>query len=522
MERKRHRATVLRRIPLTRPVLGLVLVLLLVWSVASGVGIHRDLRRLDQVGRLTHILGDLRGRIHEVHREGSLARKGQVSSGLMARLQDDRDLRALEAEARVLLEGDTLALRALGQAMRETRETLAQSHEALLLAVEARLARERSSEVRARDRESASEAAWDEAEAHLVAAWGAIEQMGAHPQASIDRMAAGRHKADLLFSSAILLSGLLLWLSWHSLRQQNRYLKSARLVEEMLEAYSRRLESMNAELEQVSLLKTQFLANTSHELLTPLNGIMGSLELLRDGHCGDPAEQREFLDQAYHSAERLLDLIHDLLDLCRLEEGNLALRSRGVDAGPLIERAITAHRAAIDSRGLALLVVGPAEGWPRVQVDAERLNRVLQHLLSNAVKFTEAGSVRVTGRVEREGAAPRLRLEIADTGVGIEPEKLSQVFELFRQGDGSNTRRFGGTGLGLTLCRHLIHGMGGRIGMESDGPGRGARAWFTVPLAGAAGRSAAGGLEPSEDPGREQPRAADPTEPEPGRDRHAA
>jgi signal transduction histidine kinase len=111
---------------------------------------------------------------------------------------------------------------------------------------------------------------------------------------------------------------------------------------------------------------------------------------------------------------------------------------------------------------------------------------VLQHLLSNAIKFTQEGSVRLSGRLEREGE-PRLRIEVADTGVGIEPEVLPDMFELFRQADASHKRRFGGTGLGLTLSRHLVQGMGGHIGIESDGPGRGTRVWFTIPTAPAAG-----------------------------------
>jgi signal transduction histidine kinase len=132
-------------------------------------------------------------------------------------------------------------------------------------------------------------------------------------------------------------------------------------------------------------------------------------------------------------------------------------------------------------RGLTLLVTPPSTGWPRIQADPARCEQVLQHLLANAIKFTEHGSIRITGRIESE-EGEQVRLEVSDTGVGIPSEKLPQVFDLFSQADGSNTRRFGGTGLGLTLCRHLIQGMDGRIGIESDGPGRGTRVWFTLPL----------------------------------------
>ncbi len=287
-------------------------------------------------------------------------------------------------------------------------------------------------------------------------------------------------RSALVVSFGVILA--LIALMAHTERNRRHHRRGARLVEDMLEAYSRRLESMNVQLEQVNLLKTQFLANTSHELLTPLNGVMGSLEVIRSGSCRSVEEERGFLDQAYQAAERLFALIRDLLDLCHLEEGNLALRCRPVDFRGILERELAGHRTTLTARGLVLLVTPPSEGWPRVAGDPERVTQVLRHLLSNAVKFTDQGSLRVTGRIE-PGPCRYLRLEVADTGVGIASDKLGQVFDLFAQADGSNTRRFGGTGLGLTLSRHLVQGMGGQIGIESDGPGRGTRAWFTLPLA---------------------------------------
>jgi signal transduction histidine kinase len=294
---------------------------------------------------------------------------------------------------------------------------------------------------------------------------------------------AGGGRLALTASFGVILA--LFALSLHTERVRRHYQRGARLVEDMLEAYSRRLEAMNVQLEQVNLLKTQFLANTSHELLTPLNGVIGSLEVIRSGSCASAEEERSFLDQAYHSAERLFGLIRDL---CHMEEGNLALRCRQMEFRSVLERELAAHRSALAARGLVLLVTPPSDDWPRIAGDPGRVTQVLRHLLANAVKFTEHGSLRVTGRIE-QGPRPFLRVEVADTGVGIEPGKLGQVFDLFSQADGSNTRRFGGAGLGLTLSRHLVQGMGGQIGIESDGPGRGTRAWFTLPLD-------AGGLPP--------------------------
>jgi signal transduction histidine kinase len=293
-------------------------------------------------------------------------------------------------------------------------------------------------------------------------------------------VAAGRGRLALAASFGVILA--LLALSLHTERVRRHHQRGARLVEDMLEAYSRRLESMNIQLEQVNLLKTQFLANTSHELLTPLNGVLGSLEVIRSGSCPSADEERSFLDQAYHSAERLFSLIRDLLDLCHLEEGNLALRCRQMEFRTVLDRELAAHRSTLAARGLVLLVTPPSDGWPHIAGDPERVTQVLHHLLANAVKFTDRGSIRVTGRIE-QGPRKFLRIDVADTGVGIEPGKLGQVFDLFAQADGSNTRRFGGAGLGLTLSRHLVQGMGGQIGIESDGPGRGTRAWFTLPFA---------------------------------------
>ena len=204
--------------------------------------------------------------------------------------------------------------------------------------------------------------------------------------------------------------------------------------------------------------------------------------LFRSARPSRAEDQRGWVEQAYQSAERLHTLLRDLLDLCRLEEGEFTLRCRPVEAAPLVERLVARHRSALAGRGLVLLVTPPSGGWPRVEADPERLTQVVHHVLANAIKFTDRGSIRLTGRIEREDA-PHLRVEVADTGIGIEPEKLPEVFELFHQGDASSTRRFGGTGLGLTLTRHLVQGMGGRIGIESEGLGRGTRVWFTVPLA---------------------------------------
>ncbi len=451
----------------------------------AGVGIwtHQALQCAQRYFEASRRVRDLDVRIREAAVVGSRLRSTDADAeGDIARLGHPEEALDQVARIRELVRDNPEAQRRLDAAGRFTALAVTQARAVLLLDMESKLAPAAPGTARARDLEQGAAEAHRKLEAALQDGGHGLDALEAAIEGeATSRLAAGRWAEVLLIATAALVL-LLAWRLERSWRLRKKHLEGARLVEDMLEAYSRRLESMNAELEQVNLLKTQFLANTSHELLTPLNGIMGSLELLREGACAGPEEEREFLNQAYLSAERLLSLIHDLLDLCNLEEGNLALRCRTVEFGPILERSLAANRGAMEKLGLTLLTLPPAEGWPRIQADSERLQQVIHHLVSNAVKFTAEGSIRISGRTEL-AKGPRLRLEVADTGIGIEPDKLSKVFDLFSQADGSSTRRFGGTGLGLTLSRHLVRGMGGEIGIESEGAGRGTRAWFTIPLA---------------------------------------
>ena len=470
-------------------------VVLVAWCAAVGGLLWARLDRVENAVRALETVGAIRERVQQAGEVWNATIPENQAQGSMDRFDHREDMQALWTRAE--READSEDREELRRTRVEVDTVLDRARQVILLRLEAHLARTDHRLTEAASLEAHAELARDdllERQSHSLLRLSNLEQP-ARRQLSASLGSAGL--CGLLLASTGLMVAFLLWRFWLTRRHRDKHMKGARLVEEMLEAYSRRLESMNAQLEQVSLLKTQFLANTSHELLTPLNGIMGSLELLRDDDGSLGSERNEMLDRAYRSSERLHALIQDLLDLCRLEEGDLALRCRTLEFGPLLERVLRRNRSAIRNRGLTLLVTPPSSGWPRVQADPARCEQVLQHLLSNAVKFTEQGSIRITGRIEEEGT-PQVRLEVSDTGVGIPGEKLPQVFDLFSQADGSDTRRFGGTGLGLTLCRHLIQGMDGRIGIESDGPGRGTRVWFTLPVEAAPGQAEDAGAPPEQ------------------------
>jgi signal transduction histidine kinase len=474
--------TVILRMPRLLRWAGLAaLVAVVGWGAVAGTQARRNLQQMGEAERTMEIILAIRTRLHQAQRGCELGPVGQIPQGLLARLTQRDDLNTLVADLRTIYRGNPSMQNALDHLIEETGQAFDAGRESLLLRIEASLARSGGNEAQAVRLEAGARPSRDALHQHLAEASYWVDRLEQRPQQAMERAAVAVRATDLLGLSLAALTALLLWFLWSTRYRRGKHLEGARLVENMLEAYSRRLELMNAELEQVSLLKSQFLSNTSHELLTPLNGIMGSLELLREGGCSSREEEHEFIQQAYSSAESLLALIHDLLDLCRLEEGNLIIHKGGVSFGSVLQRVLAHHQVNLESRRLALLVVPPAEGWPRVEADSDRVEQVLQHLISNAIKFTAAGSIRITGCLESTSPA-MLRVEIVDTGIGIAADKLPRVFDLFHQVDGSHSRRFGGTGVGLTLSRHLIEGMGGQIGIESAGLGKGTRVYLSLPL----------------------------------------
>ena len=233
--------------------------------------------------------------------------------------------------------------------------------------------------------------------------------------------------------------------------------------------------------EAASRAKSAFLANTSHEIRTPLNGLLG-LARMAQRPTLEPALRQQYLTQLVDSAQSLAEVISDVLDLSKIEAGRLTLESVPFALRELVQTVHRNYLALAQAKGL-LLTLLVADDVPQfVQGDPVRTRQVLVNFLTNAIKFTESGSVQI--ELCRDGAG-RIRLAVTDTGPGIDEATQQSLFRPFTQADASTTRRYGGTGLGLSICRELVQLMGGEIGVRSA-PGRGSRFWADLPLTPAA------------------------------------
>ncbi len=228
--------------------------------------------------------------------------------------------------------------------------------------------------------------------------------------------------------------------------------------------------------------KSEFLANMSHEIRTPMTSILGYTQLLEITNLDDT--QREHVQRITQSGETLLAIINDILDLSKLEAGKLELDASEFDLKEVIQRLIWIFQPKATARGLTFTAVVAPDIPRRLIGPMNRLHQVLTNLLSNAIKFTVSGRVSLTVENQThsgEDAKTRLHFRIQDTGIGIAPADQARIFEPFTQADTSSTRRFEGTGLGLTICRKIVQLMDGDIGVESTF-GQGSTFWFTIAL----------------------------------------
>ncbi|MDF1603420.1 ATP-binding protein [Nocardioides sp. YIM 152315] len=240
----------------------------------------------------------------------------------------------------------------------------------------------------------------------------------------------------------------------------------------------REVEQARADAEEANRAKSLFLATMSHEVRTPLTSVIAASEMLDDTELDDV--QRRLTDTLHRSGVRLLRLVDDILDFSRIEAGRTQLEAVPFDVAALLEEALAPSRRAAAERGLAF-ETAYAELPARLVGDPVRIAQVVTNLLDNAVKFTEAGSVRLVARAKDADRGLDLHLEVADTGIGMTPEQVRTVFEPFRQADSSITRRYGGTGLGLAICRQLIEQMDGTFDVDST-PGSGTTFTVRLPL----------------------------------------
>jgi signal transduction histidine kinase/DNA-binding response OmpR family regulator len=239
------------------------------------------------------------------------------------------------------------------------------------------------------------------------------------------------------------------------------------------------LEIKAKEVERESRYKSEFLANMSHELRTPLNSLLILSKLLADNSSANLTEEQIQSANTIHSAGNdLLTLINDILDLSKIEAGRMEIRPETVSVGRLAQDLASSLRPLAEQKGLTLEASIDADCPESIRTDRLRLEQVLKNLISNAVKFTDRGGVTLLAKLESHG---KISLAVKDTGIGIDPDKQTAIFDAFRQLDSAANRKYSGTGLGLSISRQLVHLLGGTISLQSR-PGHGSTFTVTLPL----------------------------------------
>jgi two-component system phosphate regulon sensor histidine kinase PhoR len=229
-------------------------------------------------------------------------------------------------------------------------------------------------------------------------------------------------------------------------------------------------------LRKLERVRSEFLANVSHELRTPIFSIQGFLETLLDGAVDDPQVNRDFLEKAHHHASRLNTLLADLIEISRIESGEMKMSFRYFSLSEFLQQVVNEMQPQVEKKSLSLELITPAVHEEKVYGDRERLKQVMINLIDNAVKYTEPGGS-ITVKSSQEG--PRAAIHVQDTGAGIAREHHARIFERFYRVDRDRSREVGGTGLGLAIVKHIVEAHGGTLRVDSE-VGKGSTFTFTL------------------------------------------
>lgn len=270
------------------------------------------------------------------------------------------------------------------------------------------------------------------------------------------------------------------WLDIHAVRCRDAVTGDGAFLVTMTDVTTARLHQQELArardiAEQAVQARSQFLSAVSHEMRTPLNGVLGMASVLGKSHLD--FQQRKMLDVIVKSGETMLELVEEILHLVEIDSGAVTVMEEEFEPAILVDSVVEGCRSRIESKGLRVLSFSQIDGSVRYRHDPTRIRQVLKHLVDNAIKFTPEGYVFVRVRLGDDDA---LNFEVGDTGIGIPPDKIDRVFDRFYQVDGSSCREHGGAGIGLSICHALVSLWGGRFTVQSE-PGRGSVFSFTVP-----------------------------------------
>jgi signal transduction histidine kinase/DNA-binding NarL/FixJ family response regulator len=289
-----------------------------------------------------------------------------------------------------------------------------------------------------------------------------------------------RQEVAALEMKSLILIGFLVIIVAAVIFTLRRQLANVRAAGLSFERMASDLESAYQGAEAGNRAKSQFMATMGHEIRTPLNAILGTVELMELSRHDDETSRN--IHTIQKSGEALLDIINEILDFAKIEHGKLELETRDVDLVACAEGAVEMIRGRAMDSGNAVILDMPAQlDAPFIRTDATRLRQVIMNLMSNAVKFTKAGTVTLAVRQKVDGKNLSLRFEVRDSGIGIDEAGKAKLFLPFSQVDASIARKYGGTGLGLTICKEIVERLGGLIGVDSV-VGQGSTFWFEIPV----------------------------------------